>query len=242
MDVEISELSFAYALMEEIMGSIESEADVTSLGSGLFDWVSLDGDEMRQGISVFLHFKRPELMVMATAAEWEDYGKPYFRITIPRRVRSNIHRMLRSLSVLEPATFYVAPLFQSQQELDRLHLMRGIMGSTAFIPASLLSTIDDGEHHITGTTPADLKLDGEPLKGVFTGDTFSSEVLGQLADDQRIALINRGYLLRQYRTLHTAIFPGSAVEAATDSASIADAISRLMRIYLGGESLVVMRK
>ena len=120
--------------------------------------------------------------------------------------------------------------------------MRGIMGRTAFIPAALLSSIDDGEHHLTGTTPADLKLDGEPLEGVFTGDTFTLEVLGQLADDQRIALINRGYLLRQYRTLHTAIFPGSAAEPASDSASIADAISRLMRIYLGGESLVVMRK
>ncbi|HID74197.1 MAG TPA: hypothetical protein EYP43_04005 [Thermoplasmata archaeon] len=242
MEIEISELSFAFALLDELARRLEGRADVAALGSGVFDWPRLEGTGVRPGISVFLHFKRPDYMVKSTAAEWPLHERPYFRMTIPRRSRSNIHRILRSLSDLEPSTYYVMPLFHTQQELDRLHLLENIIGSTAFIPIHLLAALDDGEHRITGPSASDLLLDGEPLMDVHTGDTLTDRLVEDLSDDQRVSLINREYLQRIYRTLSATIFPGSTADAPADTASTARAISRLMRIYLGGEAVLLMRR
>ncbi len=241
METGISELSFAFALLEELAERLTDVAEVTSLGSGVFEWPRLDGTGVRPGISAFLHFRHPEFMVKSTAAEWDRHEKPYFRLVVPRRSQSNIPRMLRALSELEPETFYVLPLFRTQQELDRQHILRNIIGDSAFIPVRTLASLDDNEHYVTGNAADDLLLDGEPLEGVLTGNAMTESLAAALADDQRVSLINREYLQRMNRTLESIIFPGSSSAPDSPPSTAANAIARLMRIYLGGEAVLLMR-
>jgi hypothetical protein len=148
MKAEFSEFSYGFALSYEVMNALQPDV----VGVPLFPSLrtGADVDFAPAGCPLFLQFKLAAYMKTARAKQWATYGGPYFRVSVPRRTRSNQHNLLRKLSEAEPEVYYAAPAFYRQIEFNQAFVNDEILAQSSFIPLRHLPDLaDDQEHCIT---------------------------------------------------------------------------------------------
>lgn len=249
MRTEISDLSFGYAVIHEMARRTKSDCptcSIKSVGSHPVDWDSLIMEEMTFGFTVFFHFKGVEHMVYPTAREWSTYGKAYYRAHIPRRSRSNVHKLLRRLADLEPHVYYALPLLSTQVELDRVFMYGNVLDNSLLIPVREVPNADDTDLFITFSTSSDLRiwpLD-RPMRGDFLASSRFLQISDQLLDDQSVSLLNKAYFTRQLAAMYSVLYghgPEDMNLAGLDHEDLVFRIAYVSRIYFGCEPVAFMR-
>jgi hypothetical protein len=83
-------------------------------------------------VSLLLQYKRPDHMVGPSAAQWNLWGRPYFRFARAdrqHRILSRLERKLRGEALVR----YAAPAFATRAELEYHHLRRTVIERSGFV-------------------------------------------------------------------------------------------------------------
>ncbi|MGC4943755.1 hypothetical protein [Kribbella sp. DT2] len=90
-------------------------------------------------VSVVLQYKRPEYLIGNRAAQWTQWGRPYYRI----RRESAQHSVLKHLeqSLVDGAIVrYAAPAFWKHTELEAHRWQRTVLPNSGFVAPSVLGS------------------------------------------------------------------------------------------------------
>jgi hypothetical protein len=149
----ISEFSYGYALKGELarsaLGALTAAPIFPSLiregrAGGGFD-VQIPA----QGFPAYLQFKLSDYLRTAKAREWNIWQRPYERIHLHSRRKSNQHRLLIDLETSGKNVFYVAPCFYSLDELNSAYLGNNVFSKTAFFsPIDIGPLPDEQEQYV----------------------------------------------------------------------------------------------
>ncbi len=123
----ISEFSFGYALTEELTSGVHG--GVT--GAPVFPTQNQEGvvggydvEIPFEGVPIFLQFKLSDYLFRRSAKEWNDFGGSYYRMHLRPTRFSDQQQLLIDWEALGNETFYVAPEFHEQDELNEFYLSR----------------------------------------------------------------------------------------------------------------------
>jgi hypothetical protein len=152
MQAEFSAFSYGSALSWEL-------GDVRDLGIAAMPLLPTAPEQGRLGDDtsfrgagslVFVHFKAVEYMLTPRAKGWTAHEERFFRLTVPPRSHSPLHRLLRRLCEAEADVYYAAPAFYRQREFARGYALGQIIPESVFIPLRLLPDLsDDAPHYLT---------------------------------------------------------------------------------------------
>jgi hypothetical protein len=109
-----------------------------------------------EGTPYFYQFKLTEYLYRGNATFIRDgiYNSPYYRISLHRRDNNRQHRLLRTHSLQNPETYYVAPEIDTIGQFNNLFLARNLTNNSRLIPLSDcddISETDEIQHYITFT-------------------------------------------------------------------------------------------
>ncbi len=149
----ISEFSYGYALTEELARGIVGRL----IGAPIFPSLYQEGQPgggydvqlPRRGAPLFLQFKLSHYMNRSTAAEWDAYSSPYYRIYLRARRHSSQHDLLQQWEARGYEVYYAAPIFHTSEELDAAYRTRLVFDKSAFFrPNDIGPLPDDDEHYV----------------------------------------------------------------------------------------------
>lgn len=200
MTPEMSEFSYGFALTNELI----HRHDVALTGAPRFPTQREEGRVggydvalPRQGLPLFLQFKRCECLVRRNANEAAALGLPYFRMWLMARRHSDQHDLLLDLEGQGNEVYYAAPRFHLMAELNDAYLAGRVASLTSFIAPSWVGVLPDDDSHYVAIRRDDasrLLCSKEPRKI----EVMSSEaVLGERvrkAARERGTVIDEGYL------------------------------------------------
>ena len=196
----MSEFSYGFALTNELI----HRHDVALTGAPRFPTQREEGRVggydvalPRQGLPLFLQFKRCECLVRRNANEAAALGLPYFRMWLMARRHSDQHDLLLDLEGQGNEVYYAAPRFHLMAELNDAYLAGRVASLTSFIAPSWVGVLPDDDSHYVAIRRDDasrLLCSKEPRKI----EVMSSEaVLGERvrkAARERGTVIDEGYL------------------------------------------------
>jgi hypothetical protein len=246
MDSEFSEFSYAFAATSELADQLRS-LNAAPVFPSLIAEARLGWDvklQTRPGAVVFLQFKTPEALTMASALEWPLYRNEYFRIYIRRLRHSRQHNLLKSLANRERFVYYLAPRFYRISPFNRAYVSRTVIAESVSFPLQLLPVLrDDGQHYICYRTGADARWCSEEPQQIkaFPGQHLPGEIVKAIQPGQspitleRLVNIRSGLLELSGRSALTQ----DMNLARPNFVRIAHDIEYLSRTFLSAETLFV---
>ena len=104
-----------------------------------------------RGLPIYLQFKLSDWLSRGRAKYLRYYRRPYYRIPIASRRRSNQHNLLKDLADAgEEHIYYVAPLFHRLEEFNDAYVANQMTQRSNWFPLhGLPRLVDDEEHDVT---------------------------------------------------------------------------------------------
>jgi hypothetical protein len=169
MTPEISEFSYGFALINELIGWLPLHAapifpSLIAEGQpdGGYD-VALDAP----GIPMFLQFKRAECMVRNSARETAKFGAglslPYYRFDVTRTGKSNQHAMLLGLANNKNFVAYAAPRFHDLEGINNAWEKGEVVARSVFVRPKAIGKLD-GRRHTVAYDGSKAFLCSEPIE------------------------------------------------------------------------------
>lgn len=254
MRSELSEFSYGFAITAELRDLfwpwvVEAPIFPTLRAEAQLGW---DVRFPVNGRSFFLQFKVADALTRATAAEWSDYGAPYYRFPLHRLSRSDQHNRLRTLAATEPFVFYVAPRFHTLFEFNQSYRKTNVAPDSVWIPLSSLPAVtDDLQHHLTYRTGTDVRFaspESEPVGKAVSGEALRGHIVRQLEAEKHILTTEnflelRSSLLRIVSQARVRYVPEMAMPTDMQSGfQLFKDITYLTRTYFGAEFLLIHRQ
>lgn len=226
-----SEFSFGYAVTEELVSRLKGSFSGAPVFPSLYEEGRPGGgyDLMlnRPGFPLLIQFKLSEKMVRDTAKEVKVHGiltTPFYRIPLMPQKVSRQHEMLLSLDNGSNEVYYVAPIFNTQDELNRYYENKEVVQNCVFTaPKTIGSLPDENEHHISvdeNVTKGYL-LSSEPrrLELVNTGDQVLTNLSQKLDQEEQSLRQNIRSLSTLLETTIESHLGKSVLEHATQGQS-----------------------
>ncbi len=155
MKPEISEFSYGYALIDELINWHGTRLTAAPVFPSLYQEGQPGGgyDVMlqRPGIPLFLQFKLSHCMVRRTALEAIHgiFPPPFYRMHMRPKRLSNQHEMLLDLEKKGHEVYYSAPAFHTCQEFNDAYLSRQVKARSLWMkPSDIGSLLDNEDHHV----------------------------------------------------------------------------------------------
>ncbi|MHB8585931.1 MAG: hypothetical protein ACYDDF_08895 [Thermoplasmatota archaeon] len=211
-----------------------------------------------RGLSLFLQYKLSHYLTRASASEWQDFQRRYFRFGVYRPMESPQHNLLVRLGQLRTHVFYCAPAFHTLPELDSHFLGSQIIDNSVAIPSANLPMIAPGDrvrHKIAFArrspmfqwgfyserqTFGEEKSASDTIAAIFSALAESPERMG--------AIIDIEYLNGLYTEISNlvpegqrALIPRTDPRDSRDERAVARAIQLLSLTRLGAEWVLVGR-
>jgi hypothetical protein len=122
------------------------------------------------GYPLYLQFKLAEIMKTNRCREARDRSMrpPIFRVHLRDPKKSGQHRLLVDLEASGNNVWYVAPKFETHQELSRHFFNRRVARNSKWIRPSTIGPFQDDEKHYVS-----YEADGNPI--LFSGPRFLGE-------------------------------------------------------------------
>lgn len=154
MKAEFSEFTFGFSLVNELAKSMSLTA-VPIFPSLLEEGKKGGGYDAKlkdkSGITLNLQFKLSDWMKAKNAREWGKTGHtlslPYYRFEVTSQRVSEQHSLLLALEALEPHTFYAAPAFHTNSEINALWLSSSVGKSSVYLKPSAIGGLPDLNPH-----------------------------------------------------------------------------------------------
>lgn len=147
----ISELSYGFALTHELVAGVMGQLRGSPIFPSLIqEGRSGGGYDLELpiiGSPLFLQFKLSDKMIKSTAAEWEYFYSPYYRMHLRSRRYSRQHSLLIELEETGNEVFYVAPYFHTTEELNQNFLAREVATNSIWIKPSIIGEFPDLDNH-----------------------------------------------------------------------------------------------
>lgn len=167
MKAEFSEFTYGFSLVSELAKSLSLTA-VPIFPSLLEEGKKGGGYDAKlkdkAGITLNLQFKLSDWMKAKNAREVGIGGHnltlPYYRFEITSERVSEQHSLLQSLEAIEPFTFYVAPAFHTNDEINAKWASSLVAKSSVFVKPSGIGDLPDLNPHRVCFDDA-LKLKGK---------------------------------------------------------------------------------
>ncbi|HCX67828.1 hypothetical protein [Parvibaculum sp.] len=189
---EISEFSYGFALVNELVGWTALHAapifpsliEEGKVGRG-YD-VKLD----RPGVPLLLQFKRSDYMKTRGAREIHKYrldlDVPFYRFAITERNRSFQHISLISLEAEGNLVFYAAPMFHTLDEINSAWASQRVVERSIFVSPNEIGLINDNERHWVSFDELKTYFCSEPRNiAALRAEDLREKLEGALAEDAR---------------------------------------------------------
>lgn len=154
--IGISEFTFGYAFLYEQTNVYWPDLTAAPILPSLLQEQNLGWDAQLPvaGACYFYQFKLSEYLFRANARYIQDgtYTTPYYRVGLHPRDNNRQHRLLRTLSVQNPNTFYVAPELNTIAHFNTFFLNHTLTQHTRLIPLAECDDVapnDGTQHYIT---------------------------------------------------------------------------------------------
>jgi hypothetical protein len=166
MDLQFSEFSYGYALIQEIQRLYVKPLKCAPIFPSLQDEGTKGYDvELRMrglkpnspGIPLFLQFKLSERIERRFKGRTDDlyYDPPFYRVKLRTR-RPNQHELLVRLQRRGKEVYYAAPAFHKTTELNKNFSDDNVFGNSIFVKPSSLGKFPEGEpHHFSFASASD---------------------------------------------------------------------------------------
>ena len=200
MKSEFSEFTYGFVLVNELTKVLSCTAvplfpslrEEGTVGGG-YDASILS----KKGTVLYLQFKLSENLRYRNARELKLPGHslklPYYRFEIASKRISKQHSLLRKLEVSNPLTFYVAPVFHLDFEINAYWNCTEVTKRSVFIkPSSIGDLLDNNAHRIgfdkssIAKNQAYLFSDTKMLE-IDTFDSLSEFVISQINKGETLA-------------------------------------------------------
>lgn len=177
MKSSISEFSFGFAITDELVRQQRGYLTAAPSFPNLREEGGADGGYDlrldRVGVPLFLQFKLLHRMVRRTCNETVlgDFTPPFFRLKLMPLKMSPQHDMLLALDDGTNEVYYAAPLFVSQNDLNRHYLANNVLTNSILIRPTTIGPLPDrNEHHLSFDIAAStVKLyskEGKNIEGI----------------------------------------------------------------------------
>ena len=200
MKSEFSEFTYGFALVNELTNVLSCTA------VPLFPSLREEGKEgggydvqiiSKKGTILNLQFKLSEKMRNRSAREFKMPGHslklPYYRFEIASRKISKQHSLLQNLEASNPLTFYVAPAFHLDVEINTYWNSADVAQRSVFVKPSSIGDLSDSFTHRIGFDKSSIAnnqayLFSDPKRfDIDTYDTFSEFVVSQVNKEDTLA-------------------------------------------------------
>jgi hypothetical protein len=248
---EFTEFSYGFALTYEIAHALQPELVAAPLFPSLLEGTGGEAGFPAWGYPIFLQFKLAEYMKTAHAREWPVYGSSYFRLTVPARVRSNRHNLLRALSAEEPDVYYAGPAFYRQLEFNQAFVSNQLLNESRLLPLRQLPDVaDDQPHYITYCRGVPgfhwHSSGGRHIRAAIAGDGWLEQLRQDAAEPRSLGsdyfrrLRRRLVELLKEHTLQPDLFlTDLSLEGEEDTATLLRDLRYLLVTYFGVETLIL---
>lgn len=217
MRPNISELSYGYALIDELIHWRGTNLTAAPVFPSLYQEGQTGGgyDVMlqRPGIPLFLQFKLSHCMVRINAQEAQDglLQVPYYRMHLRPLRHSSQHEMLLELENSGNEVYYSAPAFHRSHELNEAYLNHRVRDESIWVSPSAIGPLsDDGDHYIAFRLNGPVLFRSEPQKidnkidfDAFTGrvqHSFESRSESALSTEELTVLVKNLTMFSEKRT------------------------------------------
>ena len=252
MKPEFTEFSYGFALTYEIAHALQPGLVAEPLFPTLLAGQDGGGGFPARGYPIYLQFKLAEYMKTAHAREWPTYGSSYYRLTIPSRLRSNRHNLLRALSAEETEVYYASPAFYRQLEFNQAFVSNQLLNESRLIPLCQLPDLaDDQPHYVTYCRGVPgfywHSASGRHIRAAISGDGWleqlrkHAEEPRSLGSDYFLRLRKRLVELLKEHTLQPDLFLADleVAEEGEDTATLLRDLRYLLVTYFGVETLIL---
>lgn len=148
---QISEFSYGYAVTSELINKNSSCGAAPFFPSLRFEGGASGGFDVAieylHAAPIFVQFKLSEKLKRSNASEYHLFNSEYFRFPIWSSKDSNQHKLLLELAKTCNRVYYVAPRFQSVDDLNKHFLNGRVIENSIFVrPAEIGQIKDDSDH------------------------------------------------------------------------------------------------
>ncbi len=151
MEPLFSEFSYGYAVTEEFssgkFGQIKGTPAFPSLHTEGKQGGGYDVNIPIIGVPLFLQFKLSHYLSRANSLEWNQYGKPYYRVYLRPLKYSQQHKLLLDLEKSGNDVYYIAPRFHRVSDLDNYYGSNMVVAQSALIRPENIGILPDAEEH-----------------------------------------------------------------------------------------------
>lgn len=196
MKPEFSEFTYGFSLINELANALSCTA-VPILPSLIEEGKEEGGYDAKllskKGKFLYLQFKLSNWMKVSSAREYKVSGHslslPYYRFEITSELISKQHSLLLSLENFEPLTFYVAPAFHLNDEINAHWSSGSATQNSVFVKPSSIGALPDlNPHRVCFDTVSIAKKQGylfsEPQEiEIFPFQNFSEFVIAEVVQE-----------------------------------------------------------
>ena len=199
MKAQFSEFTYGFALVNELT-NVLSCTTVPIFPSLREEGTTGGGYDARmlskKGSILYLQFKLSEKLKYRSAREFKMPGHslnlPYYRFEIASRRISKQHSLLRILEASSPLTFYVAPVFHLDVEIDAYWTSTEVTKHSVFVKPSSIGDLSDNLTHRIGFDKSSIAknkayLFSDPkMFEIDTYESFSEFVISQINEEDTL--------------------------------------------------------
>jgi hypothetical protein len=249
MEAKFSEFSYGFAATSELANQLKP-LGAAPIFPSLVAEAKLAWDvkmQTRPGLALFVQFKLPRALTIASAREWPVYKALYYRLYVRRRRHSSQHNLLRKLSKKEPFVYYLGARFHELQQFNNNYLSSQVLKNSIAIPLRVLPDLkDNDQHYVSYQSISNAYWCSKEPQPVLaeSGEVLAHSISSALNTSNPTPLSdNRLRTIREHilATLEETHLSAEFRARTNDMRQVVDDIQFLSRTFLSAEALFVTR-